>query len=44
MEVVVGKYAGQSHRMSGDAKIFPECEVNTLITSDHSAIQVCSSG
>ena len=47
MEVVVGTYAGQSQGvgcMSGDAGIFPECEVNTLITSDHTAIQVCSSG
>ena len=47
MEVVVGKHAGQSQgvgRMSGDAREFPECEVNTLITPDRSTIHVRSYG
>ena len=30
-------------RMSGDAGAFPDCDVNTLITPDHIAVQMCSS-
>ena len=30
--------------MMGDAGALPEFEVNTLITPDHTAFQVCSSG
>ena len=36
MEVVVG-------RMSGDAGALLECEVNTLMTPDHTACQVHNS-
>ena len=45
MEVAAGKHAGQNQgvgRMSGDAGAFPECEVNTLITSDRTTIHVGS--
>ena len=41
MELVPGMHAGQSHgisRMLGDAGAFPECEANTLITPDRTAI------
>ena len=31
-------------RMSGDARVFPECEVKTLMTPDNTAVQVRSSG
>ena len=47
MEVVVVKHAGQSHeflRMSQDAGALPECKVNTLITPDHTTIQLRRSG
>ena len=47
MELVLGRHAGQSQvvgRMSGDAGAFPECVGNTLITPDHTTIQVRSSG
>ena len=40
IEVVDGMHAGQSRRvgrMSGDAGAFPECELNTLMTPDHTA-------
>ena len=46
MEVVDGMHAGQSPavgRMSGDAGALPECEVITLMTPDHNAVQVHSS-
>ena len=46
--VVVGRHAGHSQkgfgRMSAVARAFPECEVKTLITPNHTAVQVCSSG
>ena len=41
------KHTGQSQvidRMSGDAGAFPEYVGNTLITPDHTTIQVSSSG
>ena len=42
MEVVVGMLSGQSQgHMSGDARAFLECKVNTLITPDRT-IQVRS--
>ena len=47
MEVAVDEHAGQSQGvglMSGDAGAFPECEVNTLITPDHTTIQVRKHG
>ena len=47
MELVLGRHAGQSQvvgRMSGDAREFPECVGNTLITLDCTTIQVRSSG
>ena len=30
--------------MSGDAGVLPECEVKTLMTPDHTAVQVRISG
>ena len=47
MELVLGKHAGQNQvvgRMSGDAGAFPEFVENTLMTPDHTTIQVRSSG
>ena len=47
MEFVLGKHVGQSQvvgRILGDARAFPECVGNTLITPDHTTIQVHSSG
>ena len=46
MEVVVGRYAGQSQGgcMSGNAGALPKCEVKTLMTPDNTAFQVRSSG
>ena len=46
MKVKVGRHAGQSQELSsipGDAGVLPECEVKTLMTSDHTAFQVRSS-
>ena len=46
-ELVFGRHAGQSQVvgiMSGDARAFPECVGNTLITPDRTTIQVRSSG
>ena len=31
-------------RMSGDGEALPECEEGTLMTPDHTAVQMCSSG
>ena len=47
MELVLPKHAGQSQvdgRMSEDAGAFPEFVGNTLMTPDHTTIQVRSSG
>ena len=47
MEVMVGRHAGKSQRvgrMSGDDGAHLECEVNTLMTPEHTAFQVGSSG
>ena len=47
MDEVVGRHAGQrqgSVRMSADAGTLPECKVNTLMTTDHTAFLVHSSG
>ena len=46
VEMMFGKHAGQRQwvgRMSGDAGAFPEYEVKTLITPDHTNVQVRSS-
>ena len=45
MELVLGKHAGQSQvvgRMSADAGAFPEFLGNTLMTPNHTAIQLRS--
>ena len=46
IEVVVGRHAGQNQEMI-PRRVMPErfsCEVKTLMTPDHTAIQVRSSG
>ena len=46
MKVAVGMHEGQclDGCMTGDAEALPKYEVKTLITLDHTACQVLSSG
>ena len=47
MVLVVGRHAGQRQtvgHISGGAAALPECMVSTLMTPDHTALQVHISG